>query len=142
LYITPMPLPGLLGPVVREDTAILELPRGGLRVGRREAADHLLAVQLLREHASSGVIFAGPDSPEIYFLTGLKNPTPAIFDYVVPDTLFHQHLVERLDSLGVSAVALKRRVWHSPPLEPEIELAFRSRFPFMREVGHFTIRWR
>jgi hypothetical protein len=142
LYITPMKVPGLLGPIAHEDTAILTLPRAGLRIARVDAEDYPLAVQLLRTHASSGVIYAGPDAPELYFLAELRNPTPAIFDYLVPDTLFYQHLLQRFDTLGVNAVALRRHVVHSPPLEPEIQDALVSKFPFAREVGNFTIRWR
>ena len=142
LYIAPMKLPGLLGPVADDDTAILELPRAGLRIARADAEDYPMAVQLLRTHALSGVTYAGPDAPEVYFLAALRNPTPALFDYQVPDTLFHQHLLERFDSLGVNVIALRRRVVHSPPLEPEILAALESKFPFARQVGRFTIRWR
>jgi len=142
LYIAPMKLPGLLGPVAHDDTAILELPRAGLRIARADAEDYPLAVQLLRTHASSGVTYAGPDAPEVYFLAELRNPTPALFDYQVPDTLFHQHLLQRFDTLGVNAIALRRRVVHSPPLEPEIQDALVSKFPSAREIGRFTIRWR
>jgi hypothetical protein len=142
LYISPMKLPGLRGPVAHDDVALLDLPRGGLRVGRGDAENYPIAVQLLRTHASSGVIYAGPDAPEVYFLSELRNPTPAIFDYLVPDTLFHEHLLQRLDTLGVNAVALRRRVVHSPPLEPQVLDSLVSKFPFAREVGRFTIRWR
>lgn len=142
LYISPMKLPGLLGPVAREDIAVLDLPRGGLRIGVEDARNYPLAVQLLRSHASSGAIYAGPDAPEVYFLSELRNPTPAMFDYLVPDTLFHQHLLPRLDTIGVNVVALRRRVIHSPPLRPEIQDAFANKFPIASEVGRFTIRWR
>jgi hypothetical protein len=142
LYITPMPVPGTRGPVVVEDVALLDLPRAGLWIGRPDAETYPVIVELLREHATSGVIYAGPDAPEVYFLSQLRNPTPAFFDYLIPDSLFHKKLLRRLDSLGVSAVALRRRVVHSPPLEPDIQAAFVTRFPFSREVGRFTIRWR
>jgi hypothetical protein len=142
LYISPMKLPGLLGPVARDDNAVLDLPRAGIRIAREDAENYPIAVQLLQSHSPSGVIYAGPDAPDLYFLTALRNPTPAVFDYQVPDSLFHQDLVQRLDSLGVNAVAIRRRVVHSPPLEPEIQAALAKKFPFEREVGRFTIRWR
>jgi hypothetical protein len=142
LYITPMNLEGLLGPVAKDDTAILDLPRAGLRIARADAEHYAAAVRLLQTHASSGVIYAGPDAPDLYFLSAMKNPTPAIFDYLVPDTLFHQRLVQRLDSLDIDVVAIRKRVFHSPPLAPEIQAAFASKYPLAREVGRFTIRWR
>ena len=106
-----------------------------------EAAGYAKVVELLQEHATSGVIFAGPDAPELYFLAGLHNPTPAIFDFLVPDTLFHEHVVQSMDSSRITAVAIKRSVWHSPLLEPHIEAAFANRFPDGAVVGPITVRW-
>ncbi len=142
LFITPMQVQGLLGPVSRDDVALLKLPRAGLRVGREDAEQYPKAVELLRTHTTSGVTYAGPDAPEVYFLAQLRNPTPAIFDFLVPDTLFHQHLVQSLDSYGINAVALRRRVVHSAPLEPEIQAALETKFPSAHEAGRFTIRWK
>jgi hypothetical protein len=143
LDLQPMRLPGLGGPLEEEQLARLDLPRGGLRIGAVQAGWYREAVELLRANATSGVIYAGPDAPEIYFLAELRNPTPAIFDFLVPDTLFHAHLVEELDRNRISAVALKYDFIHSPPLEPDIVKAFESRFPASRQIGtnFFTIRW-
>ena len=142
LYIAPMALPGLRGLVVRDETSILALPRGGLRIDTSHARIYPEAVELLRTHAASEVIYAGPDAPELYFLTALKNPTPAMFDYLVMDSLFHQTLVQNLDSFGVNAVAIRKRVVHSPPLEPEVLSALATKFPVERDIGRFIIRWR
>jgi hypothetical protein len=141
LYVTPLRAVGLRGPVIREELAVLDLPRGGLRLRPAEAAGYAKVVELLQTHATSGVIFAGPDAPELYFLAGLRNPTPAIFDFLVPDTLFHEHVVQGLDSSRITAVAIKRSVWHSLPLTPQIEAAFATRFPAGAMVGPITVRW-
>jgi len=88
------------------------------------------------------VIYAGPDAPEIYFLAHLRNPTPAIFDFLVPDSLFRQRLVDDLDGNRISAVALKHGFIHSVPVEPEVLDVLERRFPSSRLVGdRFTIRW-
>ncbi len=133
---------GPLGPVSWESVAVLNLPRGGLRIGSVDARLYPEAIRLLQSRATSGVIYAGPDAPELYFLAQLKNPTPAIFDFLVPDTLFHPNLIQRLDSSGVTAVALRRHVVHSPPLEPEVAAAFVRQFPMALEIGRFTLRWK
>jgi hypothetical protein len=142
LYIAPMKLPGIRGPVIQEDVAILDLPRGGLRIPRLDAETYAQTVQLLKSHTTSGVTYAGPDAPDLYFLAELQNPTPTMFDYQSPDPLFHQHLLERLGSLGVNAVALRRRPVHSPPLRPEVLAQFEAKYPFSQMVGRFTVRWR
>ena len=143
LDLQPIRLPGLAGPLQREDLARLDIPRGGFLIAATQAGWYREAVGLLRAHASTGVIYAGPDAPEIYFLAQLRNPTPAIFDFLVPDTLFHARLVENLDRNGISAVALKYDFIHSSPLEPDIVAAFERRFPAYRQIGtdFFTIRW-
>ncbi len=141
LYLVPLRLEGLAGPLTKENLAVLELPRGRLRIGRYQARKYREAVELLRAHATSGVVYAGPDAPEIYFLTNLRNPTPAIFDFLVPDSLFQHRLVEELDRSGISAVALKHGFIHSPRLEPEVVAAFERRFPSATRVGPYTIRW-
>ena len=143
LDLQPIRLPGLAGPLQREDLARLDVPRGGLLIAATQARWYREAVELLRLHATSGVIYAGPDAPEVYFLAQLRNPTPAIFDFLVPDTLFHARLVENLDRNGITAVALKYDFIHSSPLEPDIVSAFERRFPASRQIGtdFFTIRW-
>ena len=41
-------------------------------------------------------IFAGPDTPEIYALTGLRNPTRSLFDYLDPSNSARgEHLLRR-----------------------------------------------
>jgi hypothetical protein len=141
LYLEPFRLAGLAGPLTPQRLAVLDLPRGGLRIGWRQAEEYEELVAVLRAHATSGVVFAGPDAPEVYFLAQLRNPTPAIFDFLVPDTLFHRHVVENLERAGVSAVALKGGFIHSPSLEPEVVAAFERRFPTAVQVGRFTVRW-
>ena len=143
LDLQPIRLAGLGSPLHEEQLARLDTPRGGLLVGAVQAAWYREALQLLRAHARSGVIYAGPDAPEIYFLAELRNPTPAIFDFLVPDTQFHQDLAEDLDQVGISAVALKNGFFHSSPLEPDVLAAFERRFPSARQIGKdfFTIRW-
>ncbi|MGH7516106.1 MAG: ArnT family glycosyltransferase [Gemmatimonadales bacterium] len=141
LYLVPFRFEGLAASLRKEDLAVLELPRGRLRIGQEQARGYHEAIELLRAHATSGVVYAGPDAPEIYFLANLHNPTPAIFDFLVPDSLFHRRLAEGLDRSGISAVALKHGFIHSAPLEAEVVAAFERRFPSATRAGRFTIRW-
>jgi len=62
----------------------LAVTRGGLDVpvADRDTYDRLVAV--LRQRVTTGTILAGPDSPEVYFLAGFENPTPAFFDVLSP----------------------------------------------------------
>ena len=60
---------------------MLSPDRGGLRVGAEEQDEYERLVAELRAHASSGYMYATPDCPEVYFLSGLRNPTRTFFDF-------------------------------------------------------------
>lgn len=58
----------------------LEGERGGIRIPKYFDFYNEMIHQV-QENAATGEMFiAGPDSPEIYFLTGLRNETPILFD--------------------------------------------------------------
>jgi hypothetical protein len=149
LFLEPFRLEGLSGPFDPVPLARLDSGRGGLLIGSEQArlfAETLAAVQ---SHAGTGVIYAGPDAPEIYFLTGLRNPTPALFDFAVPDSLFRRKLMAEIESNRISAVVIKRpttgTILHSAFLEPEVFQALERRFPRYQDIDgrftRFTIRW-
>ena len=74
-----------LGVQFRTDTqaVILDPDRASVRVTRREQREYALVRRLVDEHRLPGApIFAGPDAPEIYFLTDSQNGTPALIDFL------------------------------------------------------------
>jgi hypothetical protein len=75
-------------PDSRYSLSRLDGPRGGgLLVNAAEAKEYRRLIPLVRAHARGSYIYAGPDAPEIYFLTGLRNPTKTLFDLLDPDFL-------------------------------------------------------
>ena len=62
-------------------TERLDLDRGQLRITRAEKKEYEQLVKLLRDHARGEFAYATPDCPEVYFLSGLRNPTRTFFDY-------------------------------------------------------------
>ncbi len=147
VLLEPFRLVGLTGPLTRQDTARLESPRGGLVTDRETVQLYRQSVELLREHAGSGPMFA-LDAPELYFLSGLENPLPVIFDFR-GDSAFRRSLAGRLTDRGVQVIAIRHATPHSmllsPPLEPEVIRDLERRFPRSREIegriARFTIRW-
>src|SRR5581483_9866008 len=63
-------------PVYHRRTARLNVPRGGPLVEWFMVPMYQKLVALVDAHARGRYIYAGPDSPHVYFLTGKQNPTP------------------------------------------------------------------
>jgi hypothetical protein len=127
----------------RTEWAPLELPRAaGVQAPRIDAQDYKAAIDTLLAHARGSFTYAGPDAPEIYFLSGLHNPTRALFDFVEPEDTRWDRVLAAVDRHDITAIAINRRPRFSDPLGADLEGALARRFPMARPVGKFTIRWR
>lgn len=124
------------------DVALLELPRGGLRIDPREAVQYEDLIRFVVERAEGRPIWAGPDSPEVYFLSGIPNRTRTFFDFLDAPETMATPLADRLDALGVGVVVVKLNSQFSRGLSRETYMALRERFP--RESGFpgFVVLWR
>lgn len=124
------------------DVALLELPRGGLRIDPREAVQYEDLIRLVVERAEGRPIWAGPDSPEVYFLSGIPNRTRTFFDFLDAPETMATPLADRLDAMGVGVVVVKLNSQFSRGLSRETFAALRERFP--RESGFpgFVVLWR
>ena len=87
-------------------------------------------------------VYATPDCPEVYFLSGARNPTGDLYEFLrrprrgVTDTLAlieHNH---------VNLIVINRAPHFSGPIDPALEMALESRFPHSVVVGRFVVRWR
>jgi hypothetical protein len=122
-----------LGPTTR-----LELPRAGLDVPPGDKAVYEELVRLLRPATESGTIYAGPDCPEVYFLTGARNPTRTIFDFLGADPL-NTAAAQALSNPEVHAAVINTAPLFSPPLQEEVRAKWRERFPVVRRIGRFEV---
>lgn len=120
---------------------VLAVPRGGLRVPAADAETYQRIVALISEHSETGPIYAGPDSPEIYFLAGRHNPTRALFDVLGSETETPAWLARVVDTNGVRVAVINNAPLFSPPLTPEMQTVLQRRFPQAIDVGRFTVRF-
>ncbi len=122
----------------------LQLARGGIRVPPGEKAMYEQVVALVTEHARSDVIYATPDCPQIYFLSGKRNPTRHLFEFLrhTDVELMTGNVVDLLLREGVNVLVLNGRPEFSGQLTGEARAAFAKHFPDSATVGHFTVRWR
>jgi hypothetical protein len=124
-------------------TLALALPRaGGLRIPRDQAMVYQHLVPMLQQRARGGYIWASPDAPELYFLTGLRNPTRSLFDFFDDTTGRTARVLAALDARGVTVVALNARPAFSPAIPDDLVGALEARYPYAANVGPYQVRWR
>jgi hypothetical protein len=121
---------------------VLRLPRGGLRVPAADARVYEELVAAIRERAGEGGLWAGPDCPEVYFLSGYRNPTRGFFDFLGTASDSPEAFLGTLEDARVRVVVLNRAPDFSAPPGPDLRAALATRFPHAREVGKFTLLWR
>ena len=126
------------------DSTPLTLPRvGGIRVSRDAAAQYTELIPFIKKIAGGDAIFAGPDCPEIYFLSGIKNQTPIIFDSLEDTRDYERNMKSLFDRPNF----LKAVVLHDATVYTAFQLQILrplvvSRFPNSRKIGSFTVYWR
>lgn len=125
-------------------TERLNLARaGGLRVDPEEARLYERLIPIVQEHAGgSDFIYAGPDCPEVYFLSGKQNPTRTLFDFFDPPTGHTERVLATIESHQVKVAAILNQPAFSPPMAGDLVAALRQKFPNSTTVGKFEVRWR
>jgi hypothetical protein len=133
-----------MGEVFRpiRETAQLTLPRARLRVEPDDAAQYDSLIRFVQGQAQGRVLWAGPDAPEVYFLTGIPNRTRTTFEFLDRSPAAELPLSARLARIGASIVVLKR--------EPEFSVApsfaqlntLSLSYPNHREFPGFVVFWR
>jgi hypothetical protein len=124
------------------ETSTLDLARGGLRIRAADAATYQELIDLIQTQHDGGVLWAGPDAPEVYFLSGMRNHTRTLFDFLGEPAVSAASLVERVHALGASTVVLNLAPGFSPPPPPQVVDSLVLRYPHRRDVGDFVVLWR
>jgi 4-amino-4-deoxy-L-arabinose transferase-like glycosyltransferase len=127
-----------------QQTATLALPRAGALLVDPELADEYgRLIPLIQQHATGDYIYAGPDAAEVYFLTGKRNPTRTLFDFLDRDTVNrNRNILEAISRNRVNVIAVREHPYFSQPLSPQLIQALAAQFPNAQAVGEFQVRWR
>ena len=124
------------------DDHMLAVPRAGLRMTAEEAAEYGRMVELVRTHARGPYTFATADAPEVYFLTGMRNPTRTIFDFFDDPERRTERILEQLDRLDITVVVTKFYVPFSGSIAPDLLHALERDYPQWEQTGDYVVRWR
>ena len=108
------------------------------------------AIPEVIRHAGNEPIYAGPDSPEFYFLTGHSNPTTIYLDFLAGADAKADRILKQIDSGNVQTVVINHggsyrdTLSYNPSGPPSTELlnGLRERFSHSTIIGYFEIRWK
>jgi hypothetical protein len=114
----------------------LELPRaGGLRI--EHAANLERLVHLLQQHSPNGLLYAGNNCPELYFLSGLRNVTRDDGG-VAPEEVLRVLQSNELKVVVINEVPF----FPSGRMSPEVRAEVVRKFPNSEVIGIFHVYWR
>jgi hypothetical protein len=121
----------------------LALPRaGGLRVEATDAQTYEQIIPLVESHAAGRYIYAAPDCPEVYFLSGLQSPSRHYFEYPKDQAAHTAEVLRKIENLKVNVVAINGNPRFSGPMSLDLRSELERRFPNSAEMGKFTVRWK
>jgi Dolichyl-phosphate-mannose-protein mannosyltransferase len=114
----------------------MEGPRaGGLKIDGAVFFDTL--TRFLRQHSPNGLMFAGNDCPELYFLSGLKNITRD--DTGEPP----EEILKAIRSNDLNLVVLNDAPFFpGAVMQPEVRAEVTRLFPHSARVGAFEVFWK
>lgn len=118
----------------------LDMPRAHLRVEERDAAVYRRLVSLIGNHVGGGRLIAGPDCPEMYFLSGQYNPSGTIFDFISDDETAGRDA--GANWFNASVIVLNHLPEFSGKVPESLVSRLRQEFPEGEKIGRFEIRWR
>ena len=127
--------------VETDETVRMKLPRSSLRVRAADAARYEALIGAVQVLAKDRTLWAGPDAPEVYFLSGVPNRTRTLFDFL-DVTAGTVPLIERIHAVQASLVVLNLQPDFSEPPDQATVDALRVEFPNARSVPGFLVFWR
>jgi hypothetical protein len=108
---------------------------GGLRI--EYAANFEDLIHLLQQHSPNGLMYAGNDCPELYFLAGLKNVTRD------DGGASAEEVLKALQSDDLKLVVINEAPFFpSAKMSPEVRAEVMRKFPENELVGIFRVFWR
>ena len=114
---------------------LLRVPRGGLQIEDERFFETLTI--FLQQRATNGLLYAGNDCPELYFLPGLKNVTR--YDEGAPA----EDVLKALRSTDLKVVVIfESPYFPSAQTSPQVRSEVARLFPQSAMAGVFHVYWR
>jgi hypothetical protein len=120
------------------------MPRaGGLRVPPGSSQEYGQLVKTLRrlDKRTDAYIYVSPNAPEVYFLSGLQNPTNSLNGFIGADARADR-VLSVLRTKDVRVIALNTAPDYVQPVSGDLRAALEREYPRAEGVGKFEVRWR
>jgi hypothetical protein len=115
----------------------LHLPRAGvLRIRNARFVEAMTAA--VQEHAGTGPVIATPECPEVYFLSGHRNPTRDDNANLPEDIL---HAIKDNDDIKVFVIN-DSATFSNSTLTPDVMAAVTAIFPQRVKIDKYWVCWR
>ena len=119
----------------------LAVPRGGLLVTTYDSVRYGRVVELVARHRSAGAVYAGPELPEVYFLTASKSPGPDSYSLFAAPATDSGQLARVFNPAAADVLVIKRRPMFGPPLPPDVYRWLADRYPVGERIDTLEVRW-
>jgi hypothetical protein len=121
----------------------LSVPRGGgLRVSAATAREYEELDSLIRQHARGEYILAKPDSPEVYFLSGFRDPTGIFFDFYEDSSVRTQRALAAIQLYNINLVVVNHNPPFAGPISDDLKAKLEHEFLNRADAGDFEVRWK
>ncbi len=120
----------------------LAVPRGGLLVTEYDSTRYTHLLDLVAEHRASGTVYAGPQLPEVYFLSGHMSPGPDSYSLFTNPVADSSELNRAFNLNGASVIVIKLRPMFSAPLRNDLYQWLSIRYPQSETMDTLQVRWR
>jgi len=119
------------------------LPRsGGLRLYDADAKENTDLVKVVAQHARGNYIYASPDCPQVYFLSGFRNPTRSMFDFLDEPTGRTQRILDAIHTRDVNLVVINLAPGFSGPVPQDLRETLDREFPERALTPNYEVRWK
>jgi hypothetical protein len=127
--------------VVSRHDVPLNLQRAHLNVLPDQADTYRRLLSLIDARLQEGKLLAGPDSPEVYFLTGRFNPSGTMFDFFSSDA-GTSYTNDVIHWTAAKVIVVNLQPAFSPAVTDNVLTQLRAAFPHGETIDRFEVRWR
>ncbi len=120
----------------------LAVPRGGLLVTEYDSSRYTHLLDLVATHRTGGTVYAGPELPEVYFLSGQKSPGRDSYSLFARPVRDSTELPRLFASNAANVIVIKLRPMFSPPLRDDVYQWLKIRYPQSETMDTLQVRWR
>jgi hypothetical protein len=120
----------------------LAVARGGLLVSDYDSARYTHVLDLVAQHRGAGAVRAGPELPEVYFLSGQQSPGRDAYSLFATPPSDTVELALTFDTTATNVIVVKQRPMFGPPLRDDIYQWLKARYPESEASDSLEVRWR